>query len=59
MKIIAANLLPLPPSDFFALPLQARAGLCATLRGQPGLALQSKKIGNALQSEVETSTTNT
>jgi hypothetical protein len=59
MKIIAANLLPLPPSDFFALPLQARAGLCATLRGQPGLALQSKKIGNALQTEVETSTTNT
>jgi hypothetical protein len=36
---------PLPPTDFFALPLQARAGLCATLRGQPGLALQSKKIG--------------
>jgi hypothetical protein len=59
MKIIAANLLPLPPSDFFALPLQARAGLCATLRGQPDLALQSIKIGNALQTEVETSTTNT
>ncbi len=59
MKIIAANLLPLPPSDFFALPLQARAGLCATLRVQPGLALQSIKIGNALQTEVETSTTNT
>ena len=36
---------PLPPTDFFALPLQARAGLSATLRGQPGLALQSKKIG--------------
>ena len=36
---------PLPPTDFFALPPQARAGLCATLRGQPGLALQSKKIG--------------
>ena len=59
MKITAGNLLPLPPSDFFALPLQARAGLSATLRGQPGLALQSKKIGNALQTEVETSTTNT
>jgi hypothetical protein len=36
---------PLPPTDFFALPLQARAGLSATLRGQQGLALQSKKIG--------------
>jgi len=59
MKTIAGNLLPLPTSDFFALPLQARAGLYATLRGQPGLALQSKKIGNALQTEVETSTTNT
>jgi hypothetical protein len=38
---------PLPPTDFFALPLQARAGLSATLRGQPGLALQSKKTGLA------------
>ena len=59
MKTIARNLLPLPPSDFFALPLQARAGLYATLRGQPGLALQSKKIGDLFQSEVDASTTNT
>jgi hypothetical protein len=49
-----------PPSaaDFFAPPLQARAGLSATLRGQPGLALQSKKIGNPLQTEVDASRTN-
>ncbi|MEI6789213.1 MAG: hypothetical protein WCL49_12115 [bacterium] len=40
MKTAATH--PLPPTDLFALPLQARAGLCATLRGQPGLALQSK-----------------
>ena len=45
MKTTSDNHPPLPPTDFFALPLQARAGLCATLRGQPGLALQSKKIG--------------
>ena len=49
---------PLPPTDFFALPPQARAGLCATLRGQPGLALQSKIIGDPFQSEVDASTTN-
>jgi len=55
MKTIAANLPPLPASDFFALPLQARAGLSATLRGQPSLALQSKKIGDLHQKEVETS----
>jgi hypothetical protein len=42
---MTANTHLLPPTDFFALPLQARAGLSATLRGQPGLALQSKKIG--------------
>ena len=59
MKTIAGKLLPLPSSDFFALPLQARAGLYATLRGQPGLALQSQKIGEPFQSEVDTSTTNT
>ena len=58
MRTIAANLLPLRPSDYFALPLQARAGLCATLRGQPGLALQSKIIGDPFQSEVDASTTN-
>ena len=46
-------------TDFFALPLQARAGLYATLRGQPGPALQSKKIGAPFQSEVAPSTTNT
>jgi len=40
MKTAATH--PLPPTDLFALPLQARAGLCATLRGQLGLALQSK-----------------
>jgi len=35
---------PSPSADrIFALPLQARAGLSATLRGQRGLALQSKK----------------
>ena len=35
----------IPPFSvrFLALPLQARAGLSATLRGQPGLALQSQK----------------
>jgi hypothetical protein len=59
MKTITGNLFPLPPSDFFAPPLQARAGLYATLRGQPGLALQSKKIGDLFQSEVDASTTNT
>jgi len=58
MKTTAGNLPPLP-TDFYALPLQARAGLCATLRGQPGLALQSKKIGAPFQSEVDPSTTNT
>jgi len=57
MKTTTRNL-PLPPTDFFALPLQARAGLCATLRGQPGLALQSKKIGNPLQTEVDASRIN-
>ncbi len=59
MKTIAGNHLPLPPSDYFALPLQARAGLYATLRGQPGLALQSKIIGDTFQTEVDPSTTNT
>ena len=57
MKTTTRNL-PLPPTDFFALSLQARAGLCATLRGQPGLALQSKKIGNPLQTEVDASSIN-
>jgi len=45
MRMTAKNLPPPSSSDFFAPPLQARAGLYATLRGQPGLALQSKKIG--------------
>ena len=58
MKQGAGDLL-LEPSDFFALALQTRAGLYATLRGQPGLALQSKKIGDHFQSEVDASTTNT
>ena len=58
MKTIAGNL-PLPPTDYFALPLQARAGLFATLRGQPGLALQSQIIGDPIQSEVDTSITKT
>ena len=37
--------------DFFAHTLQTRAGLSATLRGQPGLALPSKKIKKPLRKE--------
>jgi hypothetical protein len=39
-------------TDILALPLQARAGLCATLRGQPGLAFQIQNIGTPRQSVV-------
>jgi hypothetical protein len=59
MKTITGNLFPLPPSDFFAPPLQARAGLYATLQGQPGLCAPEQKIGDLFQSEVDASTTNT
>jgi len=45
-------------NDIFALALQARAGLYATLRGQPGLALQSKNIEVTFQSEVDASKIN-
>ncbi len=59
MKTNSGNLHPLPPSEYFALPLQARAGLYATLRDQPGLPLQSKIFGEPFQTEVDPSTTNT
>jgi len=56
MKTTAGNL-PLSPSDFFALPLQARAA--SSLRSETSRALRSRvKIGTPLQWEVETFTTN-
>ena len=57
MNIMNPNHQPHSPSDILALPLQARAGLSATLRGQPGLALQSKKIGTLPEAEIDTTGT--
>jgi hypothetical protein len=45
VKLLNPNHSPHSPSDILALPLQARAGPSATLRGQPGLTFQSQNIG--------------
>jgi len=58
MKPIAANLTP-SGTRFFYSSAPGPAGLCATLRGRPSLALQSKKIGTPFQSEVDPSKTHT
>ena len=43
--------MPFPPSDYFALPPKARAGLSATLRAQPGLCAPEQNNRNSFQRE--------
>jgi hypothetical protein len=44
---------PFPPSDYFALPPKARAGLCATLRGQPNLCAPEQNNRNSSPNPTE------
>ena len=44
-----ASTMPFAPSDYFALPPKARAGLCATLRAQPGLCAPEQNNRNSFQ----------